>query len=82
MVGCISPGSPLYLPCTPPVSPLYLRRYVLAYVVGCCGRTPLVGLWLGLIGGYMVTTALASGAVLLGPDWAVLERVESAVCLV
>lgn len=47
--------------------------YVLTFVVHCCGRVLLYGIWLGLIAGYVVTTLIASYAVLIS-DWPLLSK--------
>ena len=41
---------------------------ILSFVGDCCGGVELYGLWLGLIGGYTVTTVLALFATLKA-DW-------------
>lgn len=47
--------------------------YVLAYQLGCCGGVRLMGLWIGLIVGYGVTTLISFGAVFRS-DWPELAR--------
>ena len=46
---------------------------VLTFVVGCCGDVKLYGLWLGLTGGYAVTTVIAWSAVLRS-DWPAIAK--------
>jgi MATE family multidrug resistance protein len=47
--------------------------YLLAFVAGCCGEVKLYGLWIGLIGGYTVTTFVSITAVYLS-DWELISK--------
>ena len=47
--------------------------YYLTFVIGCCGRVKLYGLWLGLIAGYTLTTVI-SGVAICKSDWHALSK--------
>ena len=50
--------------------------YTLTFVVGCCGAVKLYGLWLGLIGGYSVTTIISLWAVMTSNWQSISKRAQ------